>query len=75
MNKIINFFVKTGIILICLIIMFIPTELYILARILFQPSGFWQELILTGIALYFLMGIQIIMIIIGLVILFNVLED
>lgn len=71
-NKIEGFLLIMGIILITLVIVFIPTELYVLARVTIQPEGFWQELILTGIALYFLLGIQFVLIVIGAIFLFEV---
>ena len=71
-DKIEGLLVIMGIILITLVIVFIPTELYLFARVTLQPEGFWQELILTGIALYFLLGIQFILIIIGAIFLFEV---
>ena len=60
------------VIVVTLIIVFIPTELYLFARVTLQPEGFWQEPILTGIALYFLLGIQFVLIIIGAIFLFDV---
>lgn len=73
-NKISKFLFIVGFILLTLVIIFIPTELYLLIRIIVQPEGFWQELILTGIGLYFLLGIQFILLIIGVVFLFAILS-
>ncbi len=41
-----------------LIFCFIPTWLYLLARFLLEPKGFWQELILASIAVWILGAIQ-----------------
>lgn len=35
-----------------------PTIIYFLARLLFQPRGFWQELVLFGVGFYLLAGVQ-----------------
>ena len=72
MKKIIDKIEGLLVIVVTLIIIFIPTELYVLSRVILQPEGFWQELILTGIALYFLLRIQFVLIVIGAIFLFEV---
>ena len=52
------------------IIMFIPTEFFILLKYLVGPVGFWQNLFFVGIGLYFLIGFQITLFVFGIVVLF-----
>lgn len=40
---------------------FLPTEFYLLVKYAFAPTGFWQNLILLGVALWVLGGLQFIM--------------
>ena len=70
-DKISTFMTNIGIILLVFGIVFIPTESYIFIRYVFQPEGFWQEIILASIGLYFLIGIQILLVIIGIVFLID----
>lgn len=49
-----------------IVIAFIPTGLYLLARYLLAPEGFWQNLLLLGVGAWLLGGLQI-MLLIGLV--------
>jgi len=72
MKKITNFLIKIGFALLTIGLTFIPTWIYLLTRTLFQPEGFWQELILMGLGLYFLMGIQLILIVVCFVILVKI---
>jgi hypothetical protein len=53
-----------------IIIMFIPTEFFILLKYLVGPVGFWQNLFFFGIGLYFLFGLQVTMFCIGVVVLY-----
>ncbi len=39
----------------------IPAWIYLLARSVFEPGGFWQNLILFGFGLYFLGFIQLVL--------------
>lgn len=41
------------------VVLFIPTELYFLIRWVSEPEGFWQELALAGVGLFFLGLIQL----------------
>lgn len=41
--------------------LFIPTELYFLIRWVAEPEGFWQELALAGVGLFFLGFIQLVL--------------
>lgn len=43
------------------VIAFIPTWIYLLARCSLNPHGFWQELVLGVVALWFLGFIQFIL--------------
>jgi hypothetical protein len=40
----------------------IPTLLYLTANTLLAPEGFWQNLLLAGVGLWFLGGIQLLLI-------------
>jgi hypothetical protein len=42
-----------------LIIASIPFDLYLLAKYFFNPQGFWQNLVLAGLGLFFLGLIQL----------------
>ena len=53
----------------------IPTWIYLLASSLLSPTGFWQRLVMMGLGLYFLGGVQIILGIILLIVLFKVWID
>lgn len=44
----------------------IPTWIYLLARLILQPSGFWQNVFLLGIGFYFLGFCQLVLLAIGL---------
>lgn len=51
--------------LIILVIVFIPTFLYLIARFILSPEGFVQEVLVFGIGLWFLGSIQILLLILG----------
>lgn len=38
-----------------------PFWIYLMARCLFDPHGFWQNVFLVGVGFYFLGGVQIIL--------------
>lgn len=42
----------------------IPIELYLLARLIFEPSGFWQNFALTGVAFCFMGVFQLLLLVI-----------
>ncbi len=50
----------------------IPVWLYLIARMLLTPNGFWQELVLAGISLWVLGSIQVILFIGLLILLFAI---
>ncbi|KPJ85444.1 hypothetical protein AMJ57_03060 [Parcubacteria bacterium SG8_24] len=52
-----------GISLLATLIALIPTWLYILARLLLEPDGFWQEVVVLGLGVWVLGGIQIMLLI------------
>lgn len=61
--------------LIVFLIALTPLWIFIASRSLFQPTGFWQNLILAGVGLYFLGGVQLALIIIALLITFLIIWD
>ena len=56
---------KTIGIIIALVVIFIPVEIYITARYAFEPEGFWQEIVLFGLGVWFLGVIQIVFLFFG----------
>jgi hypothetical protein len=48
------------------IITFIPTYLITIAWVFLDPTDFWQKLVLTGIGLYLLGGIQLFLFVVSL---------
>lgn len=46
---------------------FIPTWLYLLARFAFSPDNALTEIFLLGVSLYFLGGLQIVFVIVGVI--------
>ena len=38
----------------------IPLWIYLLAKLVFSPEGFWQNLVLAGIGIYFLGAFQLV---------------
>jgi hypothetical protein len=53
-------------ILMIFILMFVPTEFFLIIKYILEPVGFWQNLILYGIGVYFLFTIQIVCLLFGL---------
>jgi len=49
----------------------IPTWIFIIAKNMLNPVGFWQNLALYGLGFYFLMGIQVLLFIAWVVILYT----
>ncbi len=39
----------------------IPTWIYLLARLVLDPRGFWQQLVLLGVGVWFLGAVQLIL--------------
>jgi len=56
--------------LICVFIGFFPTWLYLLAKFVFRPSGFWENFTLAGAVLWFGGGLQLILFMVLIVVLF-----
>ena len=48
------------------VVALIPTWFYILAKVLLAPQGFWQNFLLLGVGLFFLGGLQLVLVIIFL---------
>ena len=46
----------------------IPFDLFLLARLFFQPEGFWQNIALTGLGIAVLGGLQVLFLILFLII-------
>ena len=53
-------FLKFVFIMAFLVVTLIPTWLFLLIRHFTDPNGFWQNLVLVGLGMWFLGGIQII---------------
>jgi hypothetical protein len=53
-----NTFLKLVTSLFLTILCFIPTELWLLVHYIAGPIGFWQNLVLVGLGLYFLGALQ-----------------
>ena len=54
-------FLKFVFIMAFLVVTLIPTWLFLLIRHFTDPNGFWQNLVLVGLGMWFLGGIQIIL--------------
>lgn len=52
--------------LIILVVAFIPTWIWLASRTFMSPTGFWQELALAGCSMFFLGGLQLILLVVGL---------
>ena len=52
--------------LLVIIVTFIPTYILAFAWAFFEPTDFWQKLVLTGIGLYLLGGIQFFLFVVSL---------
>ncbi len=50
-----------------LLVALIPTWLYILARVVFSPEGFWQQLVLGTVFIFLLGGFQLTLLILFIV--------
>ena len=53
----------------------LPIWFFLITRYLMSPEGFWQNLLLFGVAGLFLWGIQVIFVILGLALTFFVLNQ
>ncbi len=51
--------------LVIAVLVLIPTWIFLLAKSLLNPEGFWQTLVTYGLGFYFLAGIQFIMLVVG----------
>jgi len=66
--------VKTLIVLAMWLLVLSPTWFFLIVRYLMSPEGFWQNLVLFGVAGWFLGGIQFIFVILGLAVTCSVLD-
>ena len=57
-----NIIAKIGLSLVSMILALIPIGIYFLARFIFSPEGFWQELILFGVGIWALGTLQVLFI-------------
>jgi hypothetical protein len=67
--------IKTSLSLLVLILCLIPTWIYLLADTLFEPNGFWQNLVLFGIGLYFLGALQLVLFFLFIVLLIGIINS
>ncbi len=51
--------IKIGISLISVVVAGVPTWIWLLARTLLEPEGFWQEVVVLGLGVWVLGGLQI----------------
>jgi len=51
---------------------FIPLWIYIFADFVFTPDGFWQNLALAGLSVYFLGGIQLMLLLLYVYVVFGI---
>lgn len=65
-----NLFTKLFFTFIISVIGFMPVELYLLVKYFLSPEGFWQNLVLLGIGVWFLGVIQAILFILWVLLLF-----
>jgi uncharacterized membrane protein len=49
-----KFLVRIGTGLLAITICLVPTWIYLLARLLLSPNGFWQEFVVFGLGVYLL---------------------
>ena len=68
-------FAKTGITLVSLLVAGIPAWIWLLAHTLLEPDGFWQEIVVLGLGVWVLGGLQIIFLIVLLAWLIAVWSD
>lgn len=55
---------KFGVTLLALAAALFPVWLYLIAKNAFDPQGFWQEFFLFGVGVWFLGGLQILLLIV-----------
>ena len=64
-DKIKDYAIKFGLSILIAAICLIPTWIYLVARFVFEPDNALVEIILFGVALYFLGAIQLILFVVG----------
>jgi len=67
--------IKIFLSVIAIVVAFIPTELFFLAIWAFEPQGFWQNLALTGIGIWFLESIQVLFLILLIFFFIEIMES
>ncbi len=50
-------------VLVSLALAFIPTWVFLAIRSMLEPDGFWQQLVVYGIGVWFMGGLQVILLI------------
>jgi len=61
-------FARFLVVLVAFVICFIPTWIYLFAHWLLEAHGFWQNLFLLGVGVYFLGAVQIVLFIVFLLV-------
>ncbi|MEN9614383.1 MAG: hypothetical protein RLZZ347_690 [Candidatus Parcubacteria bacterium] len=61
--------------LVVVVLGLIPLWIYLIARLLLQPHGFWQELVLVGLGLWVLGFVQFVFAVIGIFLIFLIWKD
>lgn len=68
-------FGKTLVIIIAWVVCFLPTWIFLGIRYLAAPEGFWQNIVLFGLGVWFLGGLQILGFIVAVIITLSVAND
>lgn len=67
-----QFLVKLTVSLIATVIALIPVWIYLLAKWVFAPEGFWQNFFLSGVGVWLLGSVQVILLVILLIVFFAI---
>ncbi len=70
-DKLKVFSANSFIIVLSLAVALIPAWIYVLLKFVFSPHGFWQNVFLLGVSLYFLGVIQVVFLVLWLVFIFG----
>ncbi len=60
--------------LLAVLVALIPLWIFLLARLLFQPEGFWQNLVLTGLGIWLMGAIQLVFLVVLMFVLIAIWE-
>ena len=74
MNTLVNFLIKLVMGIIITVVCFVPMELYVTAKFLLNPQGFWQNFALLGVGIYVAGAAQIFLFIIWVVLVIAIID-